>query len=68
MASYAAAIRNSLGLEVQTELGIRGQFDVQVDDKVVVSRRGGLAALLLRKAWPSEADVVNAVKTAQTKP
>ena len=64
MASYAAAIKETLGLEVETELGSRGQFDVMVDGANVVSRSGGLFAMILRKPWPTEDDVVSAVKTA----
>ncbi len=64
MASYAKAIRDSLDVEVQAELGSKGQFDVLVNGQIVVSRKGGLLALLFRKPWPSEAAVVRAVQSA----
>ena len=62
MASYAAAISDALGMEVQTETGTKGQFDVVVSDNVVVSRKGGLFALITRKPWPTESEVVSAVQ------
>jgi len=64
VASYATAISNSLGLDVELKLGSRGQFDVAVDGKTVVSRKGGLIALLSRKPWPSESAVVAAIQAA----
>jgi len=64
VASYATAIREALSVEVETELGSRGQFDVVVDGSNVVSRKGGLVAMLFRKPWPSEEEVVAAVKSA----
>ena len=45
---------------------MRGQFDVLVDGETVVSRKGGLIAMVLRKPWPDEADVVEAVRAAKT--
>jgi len=44
-------------------MGSRGQFDVLVDGKTVVSRKGGLMALLFRKPWPEKEDVIGAIKT-----
>ncbi len=64
MASYVTAIQDSLEIDVKTELGIKGQFDVTVNGDTVVSRQGGLVALVLRKPWPSESDVVTAVRSA----
>ena len=45
----------------------RGQFDILVDGRMVVSRKGGLLAKLLRKPWPSPEDVVAAVVEAVAK-
>jgi len=42
----------------------RGQFDILVDGRSVVSRKGGLFAMLLRKPWPDSEDVVTAVREA----
>ena len=47
-----------------TEVGRRGQFDVMVGDQVVASRQGGLIAKLTNRPWPSEKDVVEAVRAA----
>lgn len=46
------------------ELGRRGQFDVAVNGRVVVTRKGGLFALITRRPWPSEETVVEAVRAA----
>ena len=66
MASYAASIKNELGIEPEIEMGKRGQFDILVDDQIVVSRKGGLLALLFRKPWPVQQQVVEQVKNALT--
>ena len=42
----------------------RGQFDILVDGRTVVSRKGGLLAKLFRKPWPNPEDVVAAVREA----
>ena len=62
MASYAAVIKERLGIEATIETGSRGQFDVMVDGKTVVSRKGGLMAMITRKPWPKADDVVAAIK------
>ena len=41
-----------------------GQFEVVVDDRTVVSRKGGLLAKLMGKPWPTDDDVVTAVRNA----
>lgn len=64
MASYAAAIRDALGIDPEIETGARGQFDVLVNGSTVISRQGGLLALLLRKPWPDSDAVVDAVRSA----
>lgn len=51
-------------MDAEIELGKRGQFDVYVDERRVVSRKGGLMALLTKKPWPSEASVVEAIKSS----
>lgn len=61
MASYAAAIRDETGLEPQLEKGKRGQFDVLVNDKIVIARKGGLLAKITGKPWPEVGEVVAAV-------
>jgi hypothetical protein len=42
----------------------KGQFDILVDGRSVVSRKGGLIAMLTRKPWPNPEDVVAAVRKA----
>jgi len=44
------------------ESGSRGQFDVYVGKQMVVTRKGGLLALLMKKPWPSVSSVVEAIK------
>jgi len=41
-----------------------GQFEIVVDGRTVVSRKGGLIAKLLGRPWPSDEDVVKAVREA----
>ena len=50
------------------EQGRRGQFDILVDGRPVVSRKGGLLAKLLRKPWPDPEHVVAAVRAATQQP
>ncbi len=45
--------------------GRRGQFDVLVGGRIVVTRKGGLIAKFTRRPWPDPDDVVAAVRTAQ---
>ena len=62
VASYAAAIHDEIGMEPVIESGSRGQFDVYVGKQMVVTRKGGLLALLMKKPWPSVSSVVEAIK------
>ena len=62
VASYATAIKEAIGSEPTIETGSRGQFDVLVDGKTVVSRKGGLLAMLFRKPWPKNEDVIGAIR------
>jgi len=41
-----------------------GQFDVLVDDQIVVSRKGGLIAKIVQRPWPTEESTVDAVRKA----
>jgi len=41
-----------------------GQFDVLVDGRVVASRKGGLLAKLVRRPWPDDETIVDAVREA----
>lgn len=62
-ASYAAALRRAFSSEVTLDAnGRSGQFEVQVDGRPVVSRKGGLLAKLMGKGWPSDEEVVSAVR------
>jgi hypothetical protein len=42
----------------------KGLFQVSVDSKPVITRQGGLFAMLTRKPWPSLDDVVTAIRGA----
>lgn len=52
-------------MSVELEKGRRGQFEVFVDGRSVVSRKGGLIAKLVGRPWPSDDDVLAAVRQAQ---
>ncbi len=47
---------------VELEKGRQGQFEVIVNGRSVVSRKGGLLAKLLRRPWPTDDDVLTAVQ------
>ena len=51
-------------MPVELEEGRRGQFDVLVEGRTVVSRKGGLIAKFVRRPWPEHEDVVAAVRAA----
>ncbi|MFQ5738622.1 MAG: hypothetical protein ACE5JX_06380 [Acidobacteriota bacterium] len=53
-----------MGIPVELEKGRRGQFDIIVDGRPVVSRKGGLLAKLLGRPWPNAEAVVTAVREA----
>ena len=44
--------------------GRLGQFDVLVDGRIVASRKGGLLAKLVRRPWPDDESLVDAVRAA----
>jgi len=44
--------------------GRLGQFDVLVDGRVVASRKGGLLAKLVRRPFPDDDDILDAVRAA----
>jgi len=46
------------------EDGRLGQFEIRVDDRTVVSRKGGLIAKLTGRPWPSDEEVLAAVRGA----
>ena len=46
------------------EKGHHGQFDILVDGRLVVSRKGGLIAKFTGKPWPDRDEVVDAVGAA----
>jgi len=49
---------------VELEKGHHGQFDILVDGRPVVSRKGGLIAKFTGKPWPDQEDVVRVVRSA----
>jgi hypothetical protein len=65
VASYAAAIHEQLGNEPIIETGRRGQFDIFVGDRRVISRKGGLWAMLTKKPWPPVEEVLQKISTSQ---
>ncbi|MCP4778720.1 MAG: hypothetical protein GY880_31275 [Planctomycetaceae bacterium] len=62
MASYAASNHDKTGTDPVIPSGSRGQIDVYVGKQMVVTRKGGLLALHLKKPWPSVSSVVEAIK------
>jgi hypothetical protein len=44
--------------------GKRGQFEIVVDGRVVVSRQGGIIAKLTGRPWPADDEVLAAVRAA----
>jgi len=58
-------LKADLGRDVELEpTRQRGQFEIRVDGRTVVSRKGGLLARLLGKPWPADEDVVESVRAA----
>lgn len=57
-------IRDRIGVRVELVKGRQGQFEVQVDGRTVVSRKGGLVARLTNRPWPTGDEVVEAVRAA----
>ena len=51
-------------MPVDMEKGHHGQFDILVDGRLVVSRKGGLIAKFTDKPWPDHDDVVRSVREA----
>lgn len=49
-------------MPVTLSKGRFGQFDVLVDGRVVLTRKGGLIAKLLKRPWPSDDEVLAAVR------
>lgn len=47
------------------KVGRTGQFEVHVDGKMVLERRGGLLAKLVGRPWPEDAEVLAAVNAAK---
>lgn len=46
------------------EKGHHGQFDILVDGRMVISRKGGLIAKFTGKPWPDHDEVVSSVRAA----
>lgn len=63
-ASYAAFMRERVDVPVDMVKGRHVQFDVLVNDELVVSRKGGPIAKSTNKPWPEHDDVVSAVLAA----
>ena len=63
-ASSAALIQEKLGFPVDLEKGRQGQFEIRVNGRTVISRKGGLIAMILRRPWPSSEAVLSAVSEA----
>jgi hypothetical protein len=54
-------IREKLDVPVQLEKGGHGQFDVEVNGRPVLSRKGGLIAKLVNRPWPAADEILTAV-------
>lgn|GEM_PF-4960192 len=63
-ASFAALIQDAVGTHVNLEKGRQGQFEILVGGQTVISRKGGLVAKLVGRPWPSDQDVLAAVRAA----
>ena len=59
-------IREKLQIPVELQKGAHGQFDIMVDGRSIVSRKGGLIAKLVGRPWPESDDVLAAVRAALT--
>lgn len=57
-------IKKTLGAPVEMQKGRSGQFEIVVDGRPVVSRRGGLLAKILGRPWPGDEEVLTAVRKA----
>ena len=57
-------VQESIGVPVELVDGRWGQFEVEVDGTTVLSRKGGLIAKFTGRPWPSDDDVVSAVREA----
>ena len=57
-------IREKLGASVDLRKGRTGQFEIVVDGRTVISRKGGLLAKLIGRPWPTDDDVLAAVRDA----
>ena len=53
-----------MGAPVEMVEGRLGQFEVQVGGRIVASRKGGLIAKLTGRPWPTDEDVLSAVRDA----
>ena len=57
-------LRDTLGTTVELQKGRRGQFEVVVEGRTVLARKGGLLAKLLGRPWPTDDDLLTAVRHA----
>lgn len=49
---------------MKLEKGRPGQFEIAVDGRIVVFRKGGLLAKILGRPWPGDDEVLSAVRGA----
>ena len=54
-----------MGSPVELEKGRHGQFEILVDGRTVLSRKGGLIAKLVGRPWPTSEAVLSAVREAE---
>jgi len=64
VASSATALKAEFDVDPQYARGRRGQFRVEVDGRTVLERKGGIFQYLMRAPWPTDQEVVAAVRTA----
>jgi hypothetical protein len=48
--------------------GRHGQFEIVVDGRTVIARKGGLVAKLVGRPWPDPDEVVRAIREAMGQP
>ena len=63
----AATIHSETGLDAELVGGSLGQFDVELDGKLIASKKGGLLASPASGGWPDPQRVIDEIEKRQTK-
>jgi len=65
VASFAALVKQRLGIEPTLEAGKRGQFDVIADGETIASRGGNWFTRRLGAGWPDFESVIVTLESRQ---